>query len=620
MKKLIYLVIYFGFFVFATAFGQRGSLLLTFHATDYYTGDTLILDSVVVENPDRNCDTIVYGPNPELLIMWLTGIDENTDGDGFEVVQNYPNPFTGSTKFNIRLSDKKDIKIALSNVLGTQVAVFQKTLDRGSHTFTVETGSGGIYFLTVSNERSSKTLKLISKKSASQNKFSIVYSERENIAGDFKAGNQNRGFSFLPGDILSFTPYAYGHDNPVSQIAPVEDHITYFELKPNLLEFTASVTSDYVPLNTQFTSYSNIPGIQTWHWDFGDGDTSNLQSPSHTYQTQDTFYTVTLSATTSQGEEFINKEVDYIHALHDLSSVNFSADYEYGLAPFTVHFTGYTNIQDVWGWQWNFGDGHTVQGIQNPTHIYTEVGDYNVYLQVIAEGGTASEVKPDLIHALPHLCPLTVSDADGNTYPVVQIGRQCWMAENLNVGTYLNKQTVDGSYQTDNGVVEKYCWMNDQWYCEEYGGLYQWDEAMNYITEEGTQGICPEGWHLPTDEEWKIMEGFVDGHYGIGSSEWDKTGWRGDYLGVLLKSDDWWGNDIFGFTALPTGNGNIDNFLYFSQLFESAFFWTSKSSGSSKAWLRVLNNTDEGYRYSNRNAMYQTDAAAAVRCIKNPNK
>ena len=74
---------------------------------------------------------------------------------------------------------------------------------------------------------------------------------------------------------------------------------------------------------------------------------------------------------------------------------------------------------------------------------------------------------------------------------------------------------------TDNGTMEKYCYNNEPDSCTKYGGLYQWDEMMQYTTQQGVQGICPPGWHLPTDEEWKVLEGAVDSQYGIGDPEWD---------------------------------------------------------------------------------------------------
>ena len=71
------------------------------------------------------------------------------------------------------------------------------------------------------------------------------------------------------------------------------------------------------------------------------------------------------------------------------------------------------------------------------------------------------------------------------------------MAQNLNVGTKIS----GSSEQINNGIIEKYCYYNDENNCNVYGALYQWDEAMRYSTTEGVKGICPSGWHLPTDAD-----------------------------------------------------------------------------------------------------------------------
>ena len=72
--------------------------------------------SVLVENPARNFDTTIYGEPSQLLLTWVTGIDEFTNTEGFQVAQNYPNPFSGSTKYNIKLSAEKDVMLTLTNV------------------------------------------------------------------------------------------------------------------------------------------------------------------------------------------------------------------------------------------------------------------------------------------------------------------------------------------------------------------------------------------------------------------------------------------------------------------------------------------------------------------------
>ncbi|RLD45177.1 MAG: hypothetical protein DRI89_01825 [Bacteroidetes bacterium] len=195
----------------------------------------------------------------------------------------------------------------------------------------------------------------------------------------------------------------------------------------------------------------------------------------------------------------------------------------------------------------------------------------------------------------------------GQNYSTVQIGTQCWMAENLNIGT-----RIDGTAnQTDNPTIEKYCYTNSNAYCDTYGGLYQWNEMMQYVTTEGTQGICPTAWHLPSDAEWKTME--MD--LGMTQSQADATDWRGTDEGAKLKepgtthwsSPNTGASNSSGFTGLPGGYRIASNGL-FDQLTNVAYFWSSSVNGSD-AWYRhlytsytqVMRNADpKAYGYSVR--------------------
>ena len=268
-------------------------------------------------------------------------------------------------------------------------------------------------------------------------------------------------------------------------------------------------------------------------------------------------------------------------------------------------------------WEWNFGDGN-LSNDQNPSHTYDAIGSYNVSLRVSNTYGSDSETKDDYITVNQQTtgipCPATptVTDADGNVYNTVLIGDQCWMKENLNVGT-----RIDGTEEmTDNGVIEKYCFDDDPANCETYGGLYQWDEMMQYITQPGTQGICPPGWHVPTDEEWKILEGTVDSQYGVGDPEWDDVAYRGFDAGTNLKTTSGWngngnGTDLFGFSGLPGGlrddNGFFDNVGNYGS------WWTSTELKDFHAWYRFL--------YYNYPQVYRTHYGRkwygiSVRCLR----
>ncbi len=183
-------------------------------------------------------------------------------------------------------------------------------------------------------------------------------------------------------------------------------------------------------------------------------------------------------------------------------------------------------------------------------------------------------------------CPPTVTDIDGNTYNTIVIGTQCWMAENLNIGTAIS----GSSNQSNNGgYIEKYCMNNLISNCDIYGGLYQWDETMDYVTTEGAQGICPTGWHLPTDAEWCTLENYVDS----GAVLCSETGWRGIDAGGNLKETDTihWNSpntgatNSSGFSALPGGRSSSGGFLG-AGLWGG---WWGSTEYNDKAYRRSLN-------------------------------
>ncbi len=213
----------------------------------------------------------------------------------------------------------------------------------------------------------------------------------------------------------------------------------------------------------------------------------------------------------------------------------------------------------------------------------------------------------------PFFCGNSFTDfRDGQVYKTVLIGQQCWMAENLNVGEI--KDAVLNQY--DNGIIEKYCYDNLIEKCEEYGAYYQWNEMMQYITDTATQGICPEAWYLPTDFDWKILEGTVDSQYPVGDSIWNHHGLRGFDAGLNLKSTIGWnsggnGTDLFGFAGLSCGHRFIDGETW--GLGSHAFFWTSSISSTNGSWRRDLFSSDDKIQriQSNRNT------GCSVRCLKN---
>jgi len=195
-------------------------------------------------------------------------------------------------------------------------------------------------------------------------------------------------------------------------------------------------------------------------------------------------------------------------------------------------------------------------------------------------------------------------------YNTVLIGDQCWLKEYLNVGSIL----VGTMNMTDNGVLEKYCYDDDTLACNYWGAYYQWDEIMRYTLINGTQGICPYGWHIPTDEELKELEGYVDSEFPIGDPEWEEFGLRGYDVGLNLKSKSGWnliynGLDKYGFTAYPSGyRGYYGNFKDWSL---GAGYWSS-TGDIAGAFARIL---QEDSSKQKRNG-YDKHLGFSVKCLK----
>jgi uncharacterized protein (TIGR02145 family) len=187
---------------------------------------------------------------------------------------------------------------------------------------------------------------------------------------------------------------------------------------------------------------------------------------------------------------------------------------------------------------------------------------------------------------------------EGKTYNTIIVGSQCWFKENLNVGTRIN----GSQNQSNNGIIEKYCYSNDELNCDAVGGLYQWNETMQYTSNPGTQGICPYGWHIPTDAEWTTMTTYLGGT-DVAGGKMKETGY------VLWMPPNTGASNESGFTALPAGQRNTD--ATFSDLFWSTHFWSSNIVNPFPYYRFLTYDNDDVYR----NRINGTNGYS-VRCLR----
>lgn len=211
-------------------------------------------------------------------------------------------------------------------------------------------------------------------------------------------------------------------------------------------------------------------------------------------------------------------------------------------------------------------------------------------------------------------CPESpfVTDIDGNVYPAVQVGTQCWMAANLKTTRYRNGTTIPNVTdntawsQLNNGAWCNY--HNDIDYDAIYGKLYNWYAAAN-------PNMCPQGWHVPTEAEWQQLESEM----GMPSGELGLTGMRGTVynVGGKLKTNTLWAGQNFGatneigFSGLPGGSINLfsGTFLHLGLI---GLWWSVSENGPEYAWARAIHSLNYGIE---RDFNYKF-GGLSLRCVK----
>ncbi len=239
------------------------------------------------------------------------------------------------------------------------------------------------------------------------------------------------------------------------------------------------------------------------------------------------------------------------------------------------------------GGTWSGVGVNTATGTFNPaiaglgahtiTYSYT-----NVYGCINTASHLITVINPGLFNCGDNL----KDERDNKLYKTVLIGVQCWMSESLNYGFAIGST----QFQFDNCTTEKYCFGDNPSNCTNYGGLYQWDELMSYTNVPGSKGICPPGWHVPTEAEWTLL-----------FSNFINNGFAGSALKVTGYS---------GFNALITGVNFFNRSFSFNNF--AGLYWSSDSHGPSKAWAHGMNsfNPSVSYYPSSRSNAF------SVRCVK----
>jgi len=232
-------------------------------------------------------------------------------------------------------------------------------------------------------------------------------------------------------------------------------------------------------------------------------------------------------------------------------------------------------------YSYNWSNGETAKNIEGLSS-----GVYSVTVKDAVDSTATGSIKVN--QPVPGNA---VIDIEGNIYTTIKIGEQTWMQENLRV-----------SVAPDSTAISSYIYNDETGNKETFGRLYTWNVAMNGSIAEKAQGICPVGWHIPSDEEWKTLEMYL----GMTRQEADMSNtWRGQGVGTKLGK----GGES-GYEAIYAGR--MTSYGTYSLLNQYEYVWTSTESGQD-AWRRCL---EKGVSTVGRWNTFPKTYAFSIRCIK----
>ena len=303
----------------------------------------------------------------------------------------------------------------------------------------------------------------------------------------------------------------------------------------------------------------------------------------------------------------------------------------------------------------SLGNSYTTDGTSIGSfisHVSGLTSGATFYVRAYATNSIGTSYGAPISFTTPTHCG-TVTDYDGNVYNTIYIGAQCWMKENLKTTHYSNGATITKGQASTNSYVP---YAGNKYYYEYgddptnkpiYGLLYSWAAVMNGAgsssnNPSGIQGICPSGWHVPSNAEWCELENYIEPGIDVNCNS---TGYRGSMAKKLAAPRYWsqyvsnsfapgyWpidstGFDDSGFSGLPAGrynmyfssSGSSSNSANYQYLNTFGYWWSCTMDNSNYIFYRYLNYQNSGVNLTstlNPLSNYTTYYAYSVRCVKN---
>lgn len=529
MKKVFAFIAAMAFTVLAM--GQTVELTFTGRDT---TNHPVQLSRIFVTNLTQGWQEILFWPDTVLTLQNSNGIDdmETCRSASLQLSQNTPNPFSGTTDVFLTIPNAGAVTLEITDINGrvaiplTDVSTMVQTNDISlEHQFRVTLSTEGTYVMTARQNGKSSSIKMMNLGGGAKDAIEYTGNTRTNVVSPRQILS-SATHPFNIGDQMEYKGYAIINNTQCESFIQLE------ELSD----------SEEIAIIFETSSQDNRPTVST-------------DPVTMVYA-----YDATMGGTIidNGGYDIIVKGVSF-STQPDFSGNATNIIIQSG----TEHFE--KNINSL-----SAGTTYYVRAFATNS-VGTSFGNIQSFTTQTINGNRCTGIP-------------TVTDIDGNVYTTEQIGEQCWMKENLRT-THTSQGIPIPAFDDPNQDVN----MSIQ-----YGRLYPWVVAMNgenYSDSipSGVQGICPDGWHIPSDAEWKKLEIFA----GMDPVIAQDSGYRSNIAVKLCDSIGWAFSDTFGaagnmnapfrnetgFSALAAGDG----IAFFSEV---AVFWTSSTfeTNGSGAW------------------------------------
>ena len=584
MKKAILLFCVALLFA-ATCFAQ--TVTLTFTGRDG-SNHHIELSYVSVTNVTKGWQEYLFWPDTVLTIQGENGIpDQQTvPGLSLQVSPHSSNPFNGTADVTLTLAEGGTVDLEMVDMNGrVMVETFHETsLQPGVHQFRITLAHAGIYVMTARQAGQMSSLKLVCHKGGNANRVDYVGVTETDIRETATSKSHTRGTvtrPFDPGDQMQYQGYAI---------------INYEEVESQCIEQPLANSQTFVlPFSvTQVDSPTVITADVTIVTDFsavGGGQVTDDGGDS----------------TTVRGvciDILPNPTIAGRHTVDGTGMGSFTSQLSGLASNITYYVRAYAT---------------------NP--LGTVYGEEKTFTIPINPNGDALSCAGTPV----------LMDVDGNRYNTLQIGQQCWMRENLRTKRYADGSSIQEGEGYSTTVGYWYYPMDQAEYMSTYGLLYNWSATMHGATPSnlnpsGVQGICPNGWHVPSDAECTQLLNYVSSqtHYWcagdstkIGKALAATAGW--DLSGLdpcTVGNPDYTTNNATGFGAFPAGFhsipsvptvGNISGGLGYV-----TFYWTSTGTHSSYGYDNIYYwGLHSNYEAVMHHDFADTDGDAhSVRCVK----